>query len=203
MSDCGCEVKADLPSQRRVLSIALGLNATMFLVGLLAGLIAQSSGLVADSLDMFADAVAYGIGLSAFNRGSAYKARAAMASGSVLLILGIGVLLDAIRRAVFGSTPESRIMMAIASLSLLVNATVLYLLGKYRDQGVHLRATWIFTRVDVIANLAVILSGLMILLTGYRFIDLLVGSAIGLYVIKEAVEIISEGKEARKAAQAS
>jgi len=56
---------------------------------------------------------------------------------------------------------------------------------------VHLRATWIFTRVDVIANLAVILSGLTILLTGFRFIDLIVGGAIGLYVIKEAFEIIS------------
>jgi hypothetical protein len=66
MSDCGCEAKTDSPAQRKVLSIALGLNATMFVVGLVAGLIGQSSGLIADSLDMFADAVAYGIALSAF-----------------------------------------------------------------------------------------------------------------------------------------
>jgi len=58
-----------------------------------------------------------------------------------LLTLGIGVLLDSARRGVFGSAPEIRIMMGIASISLLVNATVLYLLGKYRDQGVYLRAT--------------------------------------------------------------
>jgi Co/Zn/Cd efflux system component len=125
----------------------------MFVVGMVAGLIGQSSGLIADSLDMFADAVAYGIALSAFNQGTAFEARAAMASGGVLLALGISVLLDAIRRGVFGSAPESRIMIGVASISLLVNATVLYLLGTYRDQGVHLRATWIFTRGDVIANL--------------------------------------------------
>jgi Co/Zn/Cd efflux system component len=196
MSDCGCETKTESPGQRRVLSIALGLNASMFVIGLVAGLIAQSSGLIADSLDMFADAVAYGIALSAFNRGTAYKARAATVSGGVLLTLGIGVLLDSIRRGVFGSSPESRVMMGVASISLLVNATVLYLLGTYRDQGVHLRATWIFTRVDVIANLAVILSGLTILLTRFRFIDLIVGAAIGLYVIKEGLEIISEAREA-------
>jgi Co/Zn/Cd efflux system component len=35
----------------------------MFVVGLVAGLIGQSSGLIADSLDMLADAVAYGIAL--------------------------------------------------------------------------------------------------------------------------------------------
>lgn len=196
MSDCSCEVKTDSPAQRQVLSIALGLNATMFVVGLVAGLIGQSSGLIADSLDMFADAVAYGIALSAFNRGAAFKARAAMVSGGVLLTLGVGVLLDTARRGVFGSAPESRVMMGVASISLLVNATVLYLLGKHRDQGVHLRATWIFTRVDVIANLAVILSGLTILLTGFRFVDLVVGAAIGLYVIKEGLEILREAREA-------
>ncbi|WP_263356596.1 cation transporter [Acidicapsa ligni] len=200
MSDCGCEAKTDSPAQRQVLSIALGLNATMFVVGLVAGLIGQSSGLIADSLDMFADAVAYAIALSAFNRGTAFKAKAAMVSGGVLLILGIGVLLDSIRRGAFGSAPESHVMMGVASISLLVNATVLYLLGKYRDQGVHLRATWIFTRVDVIANLAVILSGMTILLTGFRFIDLIVGGAIGLYVIKEAFEIIGEAREASEKA---
>ncbi len=196
MSDCGCEATTDSPAARRILSIALALNAIMFVVGLVAGLIAQSTGLIADSLDMFADAVAYGIALIAFNRGLRFKARAATMSGTVLLTLGIGVLLDSVRRGVFGSAPESHVMMSVASVSLLVNATVLYLLGTYRKQGVHLRATWIFTKVDVVANVAVILSGLIIWITRFRFIDLVVGAGIGLYVVKEAIEIIGEAREA-------
>jgi cation diffusion facilitator family transporter len=204
MSDCGCQVKIDSVAQQRVLSIALVLNATMFVVGLIAGLVAQSTGLIADSLDMLADAAAYSIALSAVHRDDLFKARAAASvSGSLLLVLGIGVLLDAIRRAVIGSAPESGVMIGVASISLVVNATVLYLLGKYRDQGVHLRATWIFTRVDVIANLAVILSGLIILVTSFRFADLIVGAAIGSYVIKEALEILREAREAGKRPQRS
>ena len=201
MSDCGCEAKTDSAAQRRVLSIALALNAAMFGVGLVAGLIAQSTGLIADSLDMFADAVAYGIALAAFNRGLGFKAKAATISGKVLLTLGIGVLLDSARRGLFGSAPESHVMMGVASISLVVNATVLYLLGSYRNQGVHLRATWIFTKVDVIANLAVILAGVIIWLTHFRFIDLVVGAAIGLYVIKEGFEILGEAREASERAQ--
>jgi Co/Zn/Cd efflux system component len=65
---------------------------------------------------------------------------------------------------------------------------------------VHLRATWIFTRVDVIANVGVIFSGLLVLLTGSRFPDLVVGGAIGVYVMKEALEIPGEAREARRAA---
>ena len=196
MSECGCEARTDSPAQRRALSIALALNATMFVVGMIVGLIAQSTGLIADSLDMLADAVAYGIALAAFNRGLGFKAKAATLSGSVLLTLGIGVVVDSIRRGVFGSAPESHVIMGVASISLLVNATVLYLLGAYREQGVHLRATWIFTKVDVIANLAVIFSGVIIWLTHFRFIDLIVGAAIGAYVIKEGIGILSEAKKA-------
>jgi Co/Zn/Cd efflux system component len=88
-------------------------------------------------------------------------------------------------------------MMAVAFLSFLVNASVLRMLGRYREGEVHLRATWIFTRVDVIANVAVMLSGLVVLLTGSQFPDLIVGGAIGIYVVKEALEILSEAREAR------
>jgi divalent metal cation (Fe/Co/Zn/Cd) transporter len=65
---------------------------------------------------------------------------------------------------------------------------------------VHLRY-WILTRVDVITNLAVLLSGLTILLTGFRFVDLIIGAAIGLYVIKEGLQIIGEVRKAGESAQ--
>jgi Co/Zn/Cd efflux system component len=41
------------------------------------------------------------------------------------------------------------------------------------------------------------LSGLLVLLAGSRFPDLVVGGAIGIYVIKEAIEILREAHEAR------
>lgn len=53
----------------------------------------------------------------------------------------------------------------------------------------------------MIANLAVILSGLTILLTGFRLVDLIVGAVIGLYVSKEGYEIIREAREAGEMAQ--
>src|SRR3546814_851849 len=52
MSDCGCHPEAENPKQRRVLWIALALNAAMALIGGIAGWMAQSTGLLADALDM-------------------------------------------------------------------------------------------------------------------------------------------------------
>ena len=202
MSDCGCHAEASNEAERRILRFALILNATMFVVGVIAGLIAQSMGLIADSLDMLADASAYGIALVAWQRSASFKAAAATLSGTLLLILGTGVLAGVVWRLLMGSHPEGGWMMSIAFIALIVNATVLRLLERFRHGEVHLRATWLFTRVDVIANLAVIISGVLVLLLHSAVPDLVIGAAIACYVLKEALSILREAKEARIAALA-
>ncbi len=200
MSECGCHAQATNEAERRILRLALGLNATMFVVGIVAGLIAQSMGLIADSLDMLADASAYGIALMAWARSASFKASAARLSGTLLLVLGLGVLLGVVWRLLMGSQPDGAWMMGIAFVALVVNATVLRLLERFRHGEVHLRATWLFTRVDVIANLAVIVSGVLVLLLHSAVPDLVIGTAIACYVLKEALGILREAKEARVAA---
>lgn len=189
MTNCGCRQVATTKTEQKILTIALLLNALMFVIGLIAGILAQSTALIADALDMLADASAYALGLWAVGRAIYFKAIIARLSGGILLFLGIGVLFEVGRRMWLGSSPESIIMIAVASLSLLVNTIVLIFLRKFRQGEVHLRATWIFTRADVIANLGVILSGILVMLTKSRYPDLIVGFAIGLYVIREAIEI--------------
>lgn len=202
MSDCGCQHEARNAMERRVLWVALGLNAAMAVIGAIAGWIAQSAGLLADALDMLSDATAYAIGLAAIGRAARFKVSAAYASGGVLLLLGVGVLAEVGRRALYGSTPEGGWMIGIACLSLVVNVVVLRMLSPLRDGGVHLRASWIFTRADVVANVGVILSGALVAWLGSRVPDLVIGALIGLYVIKEALEILREARSARDGAAA-
>ena len=180
--------------ERRILRIALTLNAAMAVVGGLAGWVAQSTGLLADALDMLSDATAYAIALLAIGRSTLFKIRAAILSGSILLILGVGVLAEVGRRLIYGAEPLSEWMIGIALLSLVVNLTVLRMLGPMKSGEVHLRATWLFTRADVVANLGVILAGLLVLWLRVPYPDYVIGTLIGLYVIKEAIEILRDAR---------
>ncbi|MGS1120371.1 cation transporter [Rhodanobacter sp. UC4436_H3] len=202
MSECGCHAEASNEAERRILRLALGLNATMFVVGIVAGLLVQSMGLVADSLDMLGDAFAYGIALMAWARSAHFRASAAHWNGTLLVVLGLGVLAGVVWRLTMGSHPEGAWMMSIAFVSLVVNATVLRLLARFQHGEVHLRAIWLCTRADVIANLAVIVSGVLVLLLHSAVPDLVIGTAIACYVLKEALGILREAKEARAAALA-
>ena len=193
MSDCGCHVEPTQdPKQRRTLWIALVLNALMAMVGFVVGWLAHSTGVLADALDMLSDASAYAIGLAAIGRSALFKRRAAQWSGAILLLLGLGIVVEALRRGVMGSEPLGGWMMLAAGLSLIVNLTVLRLLRPFQQGEVHLRATWIFTRADVVANIGVLVAAGLVALTGSRFPDVIVGAAIGAYVVKEAIEILRE-----------
>ena len=196
MSDCGCHHEAKNAQERRVLWIALVLNAAMAGIGGIAGWIAHSTGLLADALDMLSDATAYAIGLVAIGRTARFKANAAWLSGGILLVLGIGVLVEVGRRVLQGAEPLSGWMIGTALLSLVVNVTVLRMLSPLKSGEVHLRATWLFTRADVVANIGVILAGVLVWWLANPYPDYVIGTLIGLYVIKEAIEILRDARRA-------
>ena len=194
---CDCHHEAKNAQERRVLRIALVLNAAMAVIGGVAGWIAHSTGLLADALDMLSDATAYAIGLVAIGRGARFKANAAWLSGIVLLVLGIAMLGEVARRVAYGAEPLSGWMIGTAFLSLAVNVFVLRMLSPLKSGEVHLRATWLFTRADVVANIGVILAGMLVFWLKLPYPDYIIGALIGLYVIKEAVEILGDARRAR------
>jgi cation diffusion facilitator family transporter len=195
MAECECDAVAPTSApERRAVSIALALNASMFVVGTAAGVAADSTALIADALDMLADASAYGLALFAIGRTATFKRRSARLSAVLLALLGLGIVVESVRRFLDGSAPDGGVMIAVAALSLVVNATVLRLLAPLREGGIHLRASWIFTRADVIANVGVIVAAGLVLVTGHRYPDLVIGAAIGTYVIREALELRSEAR---------
>lgn len=171
--------------------ILLAINGLMFLVEMTTGIIAQSTGLIADSLDMFADAAVYGLALYAVGHGVRMQVRAARVAGALQLILAIGVLMEVGRRFVFGSEPESAMMMAIAFLALIANTTCLLLISRHREGGAHMKASWIFSANDVVINLGVILAGALVAWTGSRYPDLVIGTIVGLIVLTGAKRILA------------
>lgn len=182
------EAKARL--ETGILKWLITINAVMFVIELTAGWLAQSTGLIADSLDMFADAAVYGVALYAVGRSVRTKLQAAHFSGWLQLLLALGVLTEVGRRFVFGSEPVSALMMGFGLVALAANVWCLLLIARHRHGGAHMKASWIFSANDVIANAGVILAGLLVAWTGSRYPDLVIGLIIGLIVLNGARRIL-------------
>lgn len=184
------DVGAGPPGMRRALWTVLAINAVMFLVELAAGIRAGSMGLVADSLDMLADAWVYAIALAAVGGALAAQRRSARVSGWLQLLLATSVLVEVVRRAVQGGDPQSAVMLAVGGLALVANICSVLLLAGHRRSGVHMRASWIFTTNDTLANSGVILAGTLVAVTGSQWPDLVIGVAIAAVVAGGAWRIL-------------
>jgi Co/Zn/Cd efflux system component len=198
MSRCECDLEIKNRGESKVLIILLLINAVMFFTEFVAGWLAESTGLIADSLDMLADALVYGVALYAVGKTIIAKSRAAFLSGYLQMFLGTGILIDIVRRAITGSEPISILMILVSFIALIANVICLFLLNKHRKGEVHMRATWIFTRNDVIANLGVITAGVTVALTGSSIPDLIIGFIICAVVTKGGLQIVTEAKETRR-----
>ncbi|MBR9791162.1 MAG: cation transporter [Pseudomonadota bacterium] len=203
MSGCGCEVEIKDQSQRQVLYWLLGINATMFVIEMGIGLLADSTALIADSLDMLADAVVYGVALYAIGKSLLHKANAARISGFFQMALGLLIIIDIVRRSIYGSEPVSGLMMAMGAVALVANVICLVIIRKQRNEEVHMRASWIFSANDVIANLGVIFAGVLVFWLDSRWPDLVIGVIVSCVVLRGAKMILEEaGNERQRALNA-
>lgn len=157
---------------------------------------AASTGLIADSLDMLADVGVYALSLLAVGRSLSLQRRAALLSGRLQIGLAGWVLLDVVRRSLLGSEPISTVMVAIGALALLANLLCLVLVRRHREGGVHMRASVIFSTNDTLANLGVIVAGLLVAWSGSSIPDLVIGTAISLLVLHGGRRILRETQAA-------
>lgn len=185
----------EAPGERGPLIAALSINAALFVAELTAGILAYSLGLIGDSLDMLADAIVYALALAAVGGTAAKKMSIARLTGYFQGFLALAGLSEVVRRAFGGEgVPDFRLMIILSCAALAGNALTLVLLNRSRRTGVHMKAAWICTSVDVQVNALVIASAGMVYLTQSRFPDLIAGGVIFLIVANGARRILAMAK---------
>ena len=179
---------------RRVLWIALAINAGMFLFEVVAGLAAGSVSLQADALDFLGDTANYGISLFVIGLALRYRALAAMAKGATMGAFGFWVLGATIWHAVAGTVPHAITMGAVGIAALASNAAVFALLWAYRSGDSNMRSVWICSRNDVLGNLAVMLAALGVFGTGTGWPDVIVAAIMAALAIQGAWSVIRHAR---------
>ena len=189
---CGCQVTASSSAEKRVLIIALILNAGMFIAEFGAGILSHSTALLADSLDMLADAFVYAMSLFALGRAQHWRHRAALVNGSLELIIGLGILIEAISKVFLDILPHAGIMGIFGIAALLVNTVCFILLRQFKQGDINLRAVWICSRNDMLANIGVLVAAGLVVTMQSAWPDIVIGVIIAGIVVHSAWRIIHE-----------
>jgi len=196
MTDC-CnneqEIEALRKTQGTTLKIVLGINAVMFVVELVAGLVAGSTALLSDSLDNFGDALTYGLSIYAIPRGPRSKARVALFKGLLISIAGLFVLGQVANKMLFPSVPVFEIMGAVSLLALVANCICLSLLWRHRTDDINMSSVWECSRNDIATNISVFIAaaGVWLLQSGWP--DVLVGLGLACLYLRSAYRVLRAG----------
>ncbi|MEW5728687.1 MAG: cation transporter [Pseudomonadota bacterium] len=202
---CGCSGPprpAVDPFLRRVLWIALALNATMFVVEFAGGVIARSVSLTADSLDFLGDSVNYAISLAVLGMAARRRAQAAMFKGLSLGAVGLWVVGNTVWNLTHGTLPKAEVMGVIGVMALVVNAGVALGLWRYREGDANLRSIWLCSRNDAIGNVAVLLAASGVWASGTGWPDLAVAALLAWLPLSAAVRIVRQAGEELRMARA-
>jgi Co/Zn/Cd efflux system component len=205
MADCcsgGCSTDKPPvdPTYRRILWVALVVNALMFGVELVGGWAAGSVSLLADAVDFFGDAANYGISLFVLGMAPIWRSRTALVKGATMGVYGVFVIGTALWHLAAGTVPEAQTMGVIGFAALAANGLVAVLLFAYRNGDSNMRSVWLCTRNDAIGNVAVLLAALGVWQAGSGLPDLFVAGVMGVLGLTAARSVIMQARNEMSAA---
>ena len=180
---------------RRILWVALVLNATMFFIELLGSQNSGSNALFADAIDFFGDAVNYAISLFVLAGTLQLRARAAWCKGLCMASFGVFVIGRAAYLAYAEVVPEPFVMGSVGLLALAVNVSVALLLYAYREGDANMRSVWLCTRNDAIGNVAVIAAAVAVAFSASRWPDVAVSFGMGCLALQSAWLVMRQAQK--------
>src|SRR4051794_25557209 len=172
---------ADASSGR--LAVALGLLLGLMVLEMVAGVLASSLALLSDAAHMLTDAGALALALVAL-RLAARPGRGAMTyglgrteilsaqfNGATLLVLGLLIVFQGIRRLITPPEVEGMVVLIVALVGVAVNLAATLVLHGTDRRSLNMEGAFQHVLTDLVAFIATAIAGLVILLTGFDRAD--------------------------------
>lgn len=186
---------------RKIVALVAVLNLAYFGVEFALALSIGSVSLFADSIDFLEDTAVNLLIVVALGWSLRRRARVGMGMAALLLVPSVSTLWMAWQKLSVPVAPDATLLSLTGTGALAVNLFCAYLLARYRHVGGSLtRAAWLSARNDALANVAIVLAGLVTAVTVSPWPDLVVGLGIFLINLDAAREIYEAARKERVAA---
>ena len=195
---------ADVASLRGIYWVSIALNLAFVGVEAGVGLWKGSLGLLSDAGHNLSDVFSLVLALVAFrlagtrgNKHFTYGYR----KGSILIsLLNAVILLVAVGAIVLESIHKLRQPVAVdggaiawtAGVGILVNGLTTFLLMRYRKSDINSRGAFLHMAADTLVSVGVVVSGIVISLTGWSVIDPIIGLVIAVIILVGTWDLLSE-----------
>lgn len=191
---------------------ALGLTSTFLIIEVIGGLLTQSLALLSDAAHMFTDTAALAIALAAIQIAKRpadqkrtfgyhrFEILAAAFNALLLFAVAFYILYEAWQRISQPAEIQSSGMLVIAVIGLGINLLAMYLLVGGQKDSLNVKGAYLEVLSDALGSVGVIIGALIIMFTGWQWVDSIIAVAIGFWVLprtwvllRDSLNILLEG----------
>lgn len=200
-------------ANKKALMISFIIITVYMIIEAIGGFITNSLALLSDAGHMLSDSVSLGVGLLAFTLGEKvanysktygykrFEILAAVFNGVTLILISIYIFYEAYHRFVEPPEVASTGMLIIASIGLLVNILVAWILMRGdTEENLNLRAAFLHVLGDLLGSVGAVTAALLIMFFGWGWADPLASVIVAILVLisgwrvtKDAIHVLMEG----------
>ena len=181
---------------------AFGILFLFMVTEVVGGLLTRSLALLSDAAHMFTDVLGIGMALAAIQLAGRATQRthrtfglyrleilAALANAALLLGVAVWVLVEAIRR--FDDPPEvlGLPMLLVAVAGLAANLVAFALLRQGSKESLNVEGAYLEVLADTVGSVGVIIGAIVLEVTGWTWVDPVVGIAIAVWIVPRTVRL--------------
>jgi Co/Zn/Cd efflux system component len=152
---------------------------------------------------MLGDALVYAASLYVVGSSPQTQARVAAGKGILMGALAAGVFVDALSHIASQAPPSSTVVGSVGTIALAGNAVCFALLYRHRADNLNFRSTWLCSRNDLIANVAVLASAGLVAVTASPWPDAAVGIALAMLWLRTSLRVLGEARVGASAPRAT
>ncbi|WP_240377110.1 cation diffusion facilitator family transporter [Bacillus piscicola] len=193
-------------TSKRTLWMTLLITLFFTIVEIVGGLLSHSLALLSDSAHMISDVFALGLSMTAIYMATRkpnqkytfgflrFEVIASFLNGLALAVIAIGIFIEGINRMIHPQDINLPLMLFIASIGLIVNIVLTFLLSRSMKEEENLNiksALWHFIG-DLLSSVGIVVSAALIYFTGYHVFDPLISMIIAAIIFTGGARIIRE-----------
>ena len=195
---------ADQNSYNNKFKIGILLNILFVIAELVFGILSDSLALIADAGHNFSDVIglliAWGANYlvqkkptSQFTYGFKKSTVLAAQLNSLILMVAIGIIIwEAVERLSSPEAVKGETLIIVAGIGVIINGITTYLFHKGKDTDLNIKGAYLHMFADTVISLGVVISGIMIMMTGMFWIDPLISILIAVVIFWGTYKLLLE-----------
>ena len=178
---------AHIPQDKKILALSFAIITGFMVVEFVGGYWFNSLALMADAGHMANDSLSLFLALLALFLSAQKQRYIALLNSGSLIVVALMILVEAIQRWQNPIKMMALPMLGVASLGLLVNLFVAWIMLKSDHDNLNIKAAYLHVLTDLFGSIIAILSGISAYFLGWLWVDPLASMILSVLVLKSGI----------------